>query len=114
MSNLALLLAHHELLLLLVIVVLGLWVARIRIGNIRIGIAGVLFVGLGITAWIGSYGAQVEPINQLKEFGLVLFVYCVGLSSGAGFFAAFRERGLKLNIALLIALACGSAERPWV
>jgi putative transport protein len=109
MSDLAALLARHELLLLLVVVVLGLWVARLRVGNVQVGIAGVLFVGLGLTAWIASTGAKVEPILQLKEFGLVVFVYCVGLSSGAGFLSAFRERGIKLNLSLVFALACGSA-----
>ncbi len=107
MSDLALLLAHHELLLLLVVVVIGLWVARIRIGTVRVGIAGVLFVGLALTAWVTSTGVKVEPIKELQEFGLVLFVYCVGLSSGAGFFSAFRQHGVRLNLALIVALLCG-------
>lgn len=108
MSELLAILAHNELLLLLVVVVIGLWFARVRIGNIRIGIAGVLFVGLALSAFLTAYGQEVAPIIQLKEFGLVLFVYCVGLNSGAGFFSAFRQRGVKLNVALLIALACAS------
>lgn len=103
------LLAANELLLLFSVILVGLLVARIQIGGVRIGLAGVLFAGLGLSALVAPRapgGLTLAP--ELKELGLVLFVYCVGLSSAPGFFAAFRSRGLKLNLAILAALAAGA------
>src|SRR6478609_7901166 len=46
-------------------------------------------------------GLSVQVAPQIKELGLILFVYAVGLTSGSGFFSAFRTRGVRLNLALL-------------
>src|SRR5688572_29571893 len=101
------LLAANELLLLFTVIVLGLLLARLEIGGVRIGLAGVLFAGLGLSALVAPRAPGLTLAHELKELGLVLFVYCVGLSSAPGFFAAFRSRGLKLNLAILAALAAG-------
>src|SRR5688572_32881135 len=102
------LLAANELLLLFTVIVLGLLLARVEIQGVRIGLAGVLFAGLGLSALLAPRGPGVTLAPELKELGLVLFVYCVGLSSGRGFFAAFKTRGLKLNLAIVAALAAGA------
>ncbi|WP_437683621.1 aspartate:alanine exchanger family transporter [Sorangium sp. So ce131] len=85
------LLAGSPLLLLFVVSALGFLVGRLRIGGFHLGVAAVLFVGLGAGA--------VDPSLQLPEFvtvfGLALFVYTVGLTSGPGFFASLRRRGLR-------------------
>jgi putative transport protein len=74
----------------------------------RLGLAGVLFAGLGLTAWLGADSPKFVLAPELKEVGLVVFVYAVGLMSGPGFFSAFRSRGLKLNLAIFAALIVGA------
>lgn len=102
------LLAVHELLLLFLVIVFGLVLARIKIAGVKLGLSGVLFSGLFISAWLSPPGEQLRLAPELKEFGLTLFVYCVGLSSAPGFFSAFRQNGLKLNLAIAIALAAAA------
>lgn len=102
------LLTTNELFLLFTVIVLGLLLARVEVKGVRIGIAGVLFAGLGVSAVLSPRAPELALAPELKELGLVLFVYCVGLSSGPGFFAAFRSQGLKLNLAMLAALLVGA------
>lgn len=102
------LLAANELLLLFTVIVLGLLLARLELRGVRIGLAGVLFAGLGLSALVAPRAPGLTLAPELKELGLVLFVYCVGLTSAPGFFAAFRSSGLKLNLAILAALAAGA------
>ncbi len=109
MEDLSILLANDELLLLFLVILLGLLLGRLQIRGIRLGLAGVLFAGLGLTAWLQPHGPALRIAPELKEFGLVLFVYCVGLTSGPGFFAAWRSRGVRLNLVVLVALGCGAA-----
>jgi putative transport protein len=88
------LLLANPLLLLFLTAGLGYLLGRIKIGGSSLGVAAVLFVGLG-------FGA-LHPDMKLPEIiyllGLVLFVYTIGLSSGPGFFASFRGTGLRDNL----------------
>lgn len=108
MQNLAHLLATHELLLLFVVLMSGLMLGRLEYRGMRLGVAGVLFAGLGLSAWLNPMGRLVLA-QELRDFGLVVFVYCVGLTSAPGFFEAFRQRGLRLNLAVSLALVAGAA-----
>lgn len=108
MSDIATLLSQHEILTLFCVIAVGLGLSRLHFRGVKVGIAGVLFAGLGLAAWAKLEGSELQLVTDLKEFGLILFVYCVGLSSGAGFFSAFRKRGLKLNLVLLCGLGCGA------
>jgi len=74
----------------------GLLIGRIKIRNIKLGIAGVLFSGL----LIGHLGAKANPevLHFIREFGLILFVYAIGIDVGPRFFNSFRSEGLKLNL----------------
>jgi putative transport protein len=76
--------------------VLGVIIGRIKIRNIKLGIAGVLFSGL----LIGHFGAKADPevLHFIREFGLILFVYAIGIDVGPRFFNSFRSDGLKLNL----------------
>jgi putative transport protein len=86
----------------------GVAIGRINIGGIKVGIAGVLFTGL-LLAHIKGVGAGNDAdltkydtiLSFVKEFGLILFVYSIGIEVGPRFFTAFKDEGLKLN-----ALAC--------
>jgi len=95
------LIAHHEALLLFVVILVGLFLAQLRMGGVKLGLAGVLFAGLGFGFLYARQGLSVQVAPQIKELGLILFVYAVGLTSGSGFFSAFRTRGVRLNLALL-------------
>ena len=83
--------------------ILGLTIGSIRIRGIKLGVAGMLFSGL----LLGHFGLTLEPhlLSFLKEFGLALFVFTVGLQLGPGFFNSLKKDGLKLNaLAMLIVL----------
>jgi putative transport protein len=88
------LLIDNPLLLLSVVAAIGYPLGRLKIRGINLGVAAVLFTGLAIDA--------LHPNLKLPEIiyllGLVLFVYPVGLSSGPGFFASFRRKGLRDNL----------------
>lgn len=79
---------------------LGLWIGRIKIGSIKVDILGVLLAGIGV----GHLGVHVhaEVLEFVREFGLILFVYTIGMQVGPGFAASLKKNGLLLG-----ALAAG-------
>lgn len=107
MDALADLLAHNELLLFAVVLAIGVPLGRLSLFGMRLGVAGVLFSGLGVSALFAGHPLKLDPV--LRELGLVLFVYCIGLQSGPGFFRAWRERGLGANASVLLALVVAAA-----
>ncbi len=80
-------------------ILVGLFIGSIKIFKINIGITGVLFAGLGLS-YLGVSFNEVF-INFIRDFGLVLFVYAVGIQVGNGFFSAFKKNGLVFNLAAL-------------
>ena len=81
----------------------GVALGKLNVGGIKLGIAGVLFMGLLMGHLKGSEAPlDAQILSFVKEFGLILFVYAIGVEVGPRFFSAFRDEGLKLN-----ALACG-------
>jgi len=74
----------------------GLVLGSFRVRGIGLGIAGVLFSGL----LFGHFGVRVDQdiLDFAREFGLVLFVYSIGLQVGPGFFSSLRRHGLRLNL----------------
>jgi putative transport protein len=75
---------------------IGMLIGGIKIKGIKLGIAGVLFSGL----LISHLGAKANPeiLQFVREFGLILFVYAIGIDVGPRFFNTFRKEGLKLNL----------------
>lgn len=75
---------------------LGLALASLKIRGVGLGIAGVLFAGI----FLGHFGVHIEHgiLEFVREFGLILFVFTIGLQLGPGFFASLRRQGLKLNL----------------
>jgi putative transport protein len=73
----------------------GLALSSIKIKGVGLGIAGVLFSGI----LAGHFGLHIEKaiLEFVREFGLILFVFTIGLQLGPGFFASLRQQGLKLN-----------------
>ncbi len=74
-------------------------------GRFRLGVSAVLFVGLAFGAWDSRF--EFPPI--ISGLGLALFVYCVGLESGPGFFQNFKSSGLKSIFALVVGLSAAFA-----
>ncbi|MBN1416082.1 MAG: putative transporter [Bacteroidales bacterium] len=75
---------------------IGVLAGKIRFKSMKLGIAGVLFAGL-LVAHLGAR-ANPEILQFVREFGLILFVYAIGIDVGPRFFNAFRKEGLTLNL----------------
>ena len=90
----------HSILLLSFVIAAGIQLGKIKVFGISLGITFVLFVGIVM----GHFGFTVNHnvLHFFKEFGLILFVYSVGMQVGPGFFSSFKEGGVTLNM-----LACG-------
>ncbi|OAM87337.1 putative transporter [Termitidicoccus mucosus] len=88
--------AGHQLIAFALVAAGGLALSRLRIGKVSVGIAGVLFAGLVFA----RSGVRVEHhvLEFIREFGLILFVFSIGLQLGPGFFSSLRRTGLKLNL----------------
>src|SRR6478752_3973221 len=87
--------------------ILGLLLGSIQFRGMKLGVAGMLFSGL----ILGHYGFKLDPhlMAFLKEFGLVLFVFTVGLQLGPGFFNSMKKDGLKLNALAVLVIILGAA-----
>lgn len=93
----------HSVLILGLTIAIGLLLGRIKFGSISLGITWVLFVGILLSHF--GLGIDAEICHFVKEFGLILFVYSIGLQVGPGFFSSLKEGGITLNsLAILIVL----------
>jgi putative transport protein len=96
--------------LLALVAVLGLWLGSFEYRGIGLGIGGVLFGGIVVGHVAQLYGIELDfhMLQFVQEFGLILFVYSIGIQVGPGFFASLRQAGLRLNgfAALLVLLGC--------
>lgn len=80
---------------------IGIMIGKISIMGIRLGIAGVLFMGILLAHLKGAMGsAPLDPttLHFVKEFGLILFIYAIGIDVGPRFVSTFRNDGLTMNI----------------
>ena len=89
------------------IIALGLALGKIRLWGISLGVTWVFFAGI----LAGHLGFSIDPamLDCLESFGLVLFVYELGLKVGPGFFSSFRKGGVKLNLLGLGTVLVGTA-----
>ncbi|MBR2380133.1 MAG: putative transporter [Paraprevotella sp.] len=90
----------HILLLYTAVISLGVYLGKIKVFGISLGVTFVLFAGI-LAGHLGLTGT-LSTLNFIQDFGLILFVYCIGLQVGPGFFESFKKGGITLN-----ALACG-------
>lgn len=95
----------HSVLILSLVITFGIMLGKIKIGGISLGITWILFVGIVF----GHYHLNLDEhlLHFLKEFGLILFVYSIGLQVGPGFFSAFKKGGLTLNLLAIIVVFLG-------
>ena len=82
----------HSILLLSVVIAAGIQLGKIKVFGISLGITLVLFVGI----LLGHFGLTIDHniLHFFKEFGLILFVYSVGMQVGPGVFESFRQGGI--------------------
>src|SRR5437773_10486223 len=76
----------------------GLAVGSIRVAKLHLGIGGVLFAGLIFGRWLGHDAFNPDILEFARDFGLILFVYTIGVQVGPGFLASLRRQGLPLNL----------------
>ncbi|AHM76798.1 Integral membrane protein with trka domains [Klebsiella pneumoniae 30660/NJST258_1] len=92
------------------VAVVGLWIGNVKIRGVGFGIGGVLFGGIIVGHFVDQAGVTLSSpmLHFIQEFGLILFVYTIGIQVGPGFFASLRVSGLRLNLfAILIVILGG-------
>src|SRR5215469_4282610 len=104
MSGLVSTLSGMPILTLFVVIGLGYLLGQINIFGFRLGLAGVLFVGIAI----GSLSPDIALPEIVSTFGLIIFVYTIGIQSGPSFFASFREQGKAANLLAIGVLIFGA------
>lgn len=86
----------HIVLLYTAVISLGIYLGKIKFFGISLGVTFVLFAG--ILAGHFGFTGPMSTLNFLQDFGLILFVYCIGLQVGPGFFESFKKGGVTLNL----------------
>lgn len=96
--------------LLALVAVIGLWIGHFKIKGVGLGIGGVLFGGILVAHFTTQYGIKLDThtLHFVQEFGLILFVYTIGIQVGPGFFASLRQSGLTLNGLGILIVALGA------
>lgn len=95
----------HSVLILSLVIAFGIMLGKVKIFGISLGITWILFVGI----LFGHFNIIMDEhlLHFLKEFGLILFVYSIGMQVGPGFFSAFKKGGIKLNMLAVISVLSG-------
>ncbi len=96
----------HSIMLLAITIAAGTFLGKIKVAGISLGITWILFTGIALS----HFGMRITPqvLDFAKEFGLILFVYSIGLQVGPGFFSSFRKGGLRLNLMALSIVLLGA------
>ncbi|EHY1792928.1 putative transporter [Escherichia coli] len=96
--------------ILALVAAVGLFIGNVKFRGIGLGIGGVLFGGIIVGHFVSQAGMTLssDMLHVIQEFGLILFVYTIGIQVGPGFFASLRVSGLRLNLfAVLIVIIGG-------
>ncbi|HAM9721052.1 putative transporter [Escherichia coli] len=96
--------------ILALVAVVGLFIGNVKFRGVGLGIGGVLFGGIIVGHFVSQVGMTLssDMLHVIQEFGLILFVYTIGIQVGPGFFASLRVSGLRLNLfAVLIVIIGG-------
>lgn len=84
------------------VIALGVFLGKMKIGGVSLGVTFVLFVGIVM----GHLGYMVDEmvLKFIREFGLILFIFSIGLQVGPGFFSSFKKGGVRLNVLAVLAI----------
>lgn len=85
------------------VIFIGIFLGKIKIFGISLGVTFVLFIGL-LMGHLG-YAVQPDTLHFLREFGLILFIFSIGMQVGPGFFSSFKQGGLSLNLLAILGIA---------
>jgi putative transport protein len=90
------------LMLLSFVVAAGIFIGKVKIAGVSLGVTFVLFVGI----LMGHFGYTIDPavLKFVREFGLILFIFAIGLQVGPAFFSSFKEGGVKLNLLAVLGI----------
>ena len=93
----------HAAFLYALVIALGVLLGRVKIFGVSLGVTFVLFVGI----LMGHFGLTIDApiLNFMKEFGLILFVFSIGMQVGPGFFSSFKHEGIRLNFLAMAIIA---------
>jgi putative transport protein len=102
----------HAIGLLAFVCVLGMALGSIKVRGVGLGTAGVLFAGI----LVGHFGEEIDhrTLDFVKELGLILFVFTIGLQLGPGFFATLRQQGVKMNVLAAAIVILGATAAPLI
>lgn len=89
------------------VIAAGVFLGKLKVAGVSLGVTFVLFVGI----LMGHFGYIVneEVLKFIREFGLILFIFSIGLQVGPGFFSSFKKGGVRLNMLALLAIALNVA-----
>lgn len=95
--------------ILALVAVVGLWIGNVKIRGVGLGIGGVLFGGIIVGHFVeqAGIGLNGHMLHFIQEFGLILFVYTIGIQVGPGFFSSLRVSGLRLNLFAILIVVLG-------
>ena len=99
--------AAHTILIYCIVISLGVMLGKVRICGVSLGIAFVLFAGIAFGHF--GFSADTHVVDFIREFGLILFVFSIGLQVGPGFFSSFKKGGLILNLLALSIVLLGAS-----
>ncbi len=85
----------------------GIYLGKIKIMGISLGVTFVLFVGI-LLGHLG-YAVNADTLHFLREFGLILFIFSIGMQVGPGFFSSFKEGGVRMNLLAMIGIGLNVA-----
>ena len=96
----------RDIFILALVMGLGLLFGKFKVKGVSIGATWILFIGIVAS----HFGLIVSPgtLSFVKEFGLIIFVYSIGLQVGPGFFHSFASGGVKLNLMSLLLIVIGA------
>jgi putative transport protein len=102
----------HAICVLAFVCVVGMALGSLKFRGIGLGTAGVLFAGI----LAGQFGEAIDhrTLDFVKDFGLILFVFTLGLQLGPGFFAALRQQGVKMNVLAFVIVILGATTAPLI
>lgn len=86
----------HIVLLYSFVVACGVFLGKMKIFGVSLGVTFVLFVGILVGHW--GFTGNREILNFIQDFGLILFVFCIGLQVGPSFFSSFKKGGISMNL----------------
>ena len=86
----------HIAMLYAIVISIGVLLGKVKVGGISLGVTFVLFAGI-VAGHIG-FTAPTNILSFIQDFGLILFVFCIGLQVGPGFFESFKKGGVSLNL----------------